>query len=145
MAYHGRFHPRNPQKYRGDVDNIIWRSTWECVYMNFLDKNDSVISWSSEEVVVPYRDPITGNMRRYFVDFWARMRTKDGSIQTYLIEIKPANQIAEPIKRKRITKKYITEVTTFAVNTAKWNAAREFCADRGWSFKILDENDLGLT
>ena len=41
-------------------------------------------------------------------------------------------------------KQYITEVTTWGVNQAKWKAATEYCLDRGWEFKILTEDDLNI-
>ena len=145
MAYSGKFIPRNPQKYRGDHKNIQWRSTWEYRYMKWLDETEVVVSWSSEEVVIPYRDPVDNRVRRYFVDFYAQMKNKDGVIKSYLIEIKPKSQTIEPKKQKRITKKYISEVYTYGVNQKKWEAATEFCQDRGWEFKILTEDDLGLS
>ena len=43
-----------------------------------------------------------------------------------------------------MTKTYINEVTTYAVNIAKWKAAEEFCLDNGLEFKVLTENDLGI-
>ena len=49
-----------------------------------------------------------------------------------------------PKKQRRRTKKYITEVTTYAVNDAKWKAANEYCKDRRWQFKILTEKELKI-
>jgi hypothetical protein len=43
-----------------------------------------------------------------------------------------------------VTKRYLTEVKTWGVNQAKWKAANEFCKDRGWKFKIVTEDDLGI-
>ena len=51
-------------------------------------------------------------------------------------------QTKEPNTQKRVTKKYISEVTTWAVNKAKWKAAEEFCLDQGWEFKIITEKEL---
>jgi len=142
MAYMGKFTPKNPQKYKGNHTNIVWRSTWECKYMSWLDKTDSVVSWSSEEIVIPYKDPLRGHTRRYFVDFYVQIRNKDNKIDTYLIEIKPKYQTIEPIKKTKITKKYINEVYTWGINSAKWKAAEEYASDRGWKFKILTEDEL---
>ena len=38
----------------------------------------------------------------------------------------------------------IRESTTYAVNQAKWKAAREWCADRRIEFKIITEDELGI-
>jgi hypothetical protein len=32
----------------------------------------------------------------------------------------------------------------YAKNQAKWSAAREFCKDNGWEFRILTEAELGI-
>ena len=69
---------------------------------------------------------------------------KDGKIKTLMLEVKPKHQTKEPVKKKRITKQYITEVATWGVNQSKWKAAKEFCLDRGWEFQIITEDHLGL-
>ena len=50
----------------------------------------------------------------------------------------------EPQVQRRVTKQYINEVVTYAVNQAKWKAASEYAKDRGWEFKIITEKELGL-
>jgi hypothetical protein len=32
----------------------------------------------------------------------------------------------------------------YGKNQAKWKAAREYCADRGWNFQIMTEKQLGI-
>jgi hypothetical protein len=144
MAYSGRFIPKNPKKYVGDANNIIYRSSWECKVMSWLDQNDSIISWASEECIVPYVSPVDGRKHRYFPDFIVKVKTKTGTFKTMMLEVKPKKQTIQPEPRKRVTKQYITEVTTYAVNQAKWKAATEFCLDRGWEFKLVTEDHLGL-
>lgn len=144
LAYQGFFKPKNPQKYRGDPTNIIYRSRWELKLMMYLDTHDEVVSWGSEEVVIPYRSPVDGRMHRYFVDFVVTKINKDGKKETALIEVKPAIQTKPPTKPQKVTKRYINEVFTWGVNEAKWKAATEFCKDRGWSFHIFTEQELGI-
>lgn len=143
MAYSGRFIPKNPQKYVGDHTNIIYRSTWECRVMEWLDRNTDIISWASEELAIPYISPVDGRKHRYFPDFLVKVKTKTGS-KTMMIEVKPARQAKPPEPRKRVTKQYINEVATWGVNQAKWKAAEEYCLDRGWQFSVLTEDHLGL-
>ena len=45
-------------------------------------------------------------------------------------------------KPKKVTKSYLYEAATYAVNQAKWKAAREFCLDNGVEFKIITEDEL---
>lgn len=137
MAYSGRFVPENPKKYRGDPTNIIYRSLWERRVMVHLDKNSTIIEWSSEEIVIPYLSPVDGRWHRYFPDFY--VRTKEGSM---ILEVKPANQSVAPEPKKKVTKRYLTEVMTYGVNQAKWKAAQEYCDDRKWKFKVLTENEI---
>ena len=144
MAYQGIFRPKNPKKYVGDSNNIVYRSSWECRVMNWFDQNDDIISWASEELIVPYKSPIDNRFHRYFPDFIVKVKTKNGTMKTLMIEVKPKKQTIPPEPRKRVTKQYVTEVTTYGVNQAKWKAAHEYCLDRGWEFKIMTEEHLGL-
>lgn len=107
-----------------------------------MDTNSNVIEYSSEEVIVPYLSPIDGKYHRYFVDFWAKIKNKDGQIIEYLIEVKPYKQTIEPEIKKRATKQYIKEVYDWGINSSKWKAAREYCKKRGLRFVILTEKDM---
>jgi hypothetical protein len=144
MAYSGQFKPKNPHKYAGDSSNIIYRSSWECKVMSWLDKNPDIISWASEELIIPYISPVDSRRHRYFPDFLVKVKTKEGRVKTLLLEVKPKKQTQPPEPRKRVTKQYINEVTTWGVNQAKWKAAEEFCMDRGWKFMLMTEDHLGL-
>jgi len=134
-----------PQKYAGDPTNIVMRSSWETRFANWCDKNPSVLKWNSEETIIPYRCPTDNKIHRYFVDFKIQIQTRDKVLKTYLIEVKPLKQTMPPIFPGRQTQRYLTESLTFMKNQAKWNAATEYCKDRGWEFKIITENELGLT
>jgi hypothetical protein len=144
MTYSGKFTPKNPQKYIGDYNNIVYRSSWEARVMDWLDRNDNIISWASEELIIPYISPSDNKFHRYFPDFLVKAKTRDGKFKTILIEVKPKRQTLPPEQKKRVTKQYINEVVTYGVNQAKWKAAQEFCLDRGWEFKVMTEEHLGL-
>lgn len=142
--YHqGIFRPQNPQKYKGDPTRIIYRSSWELKLMRMLDSHPGVSAWKSEEFFIPYRSPKDGKLHRYFVDFWARMKTKDGIID-YVIEVKPLAQTRPPVKKKRVTKSYLNEIATWEVNQAKWQYAQEYCDKRNMKFQIMTEKELGV-
>ena len=149
MAYKGRYTPENPKKYIGKVDNIIYRSLWERKFMVYCDKNDNVIEWGSEELAIPYISPVDNRHHRYYPDFWIKVRTREGKLQTILIEVKPKKQLTPPDPKSkyntpsgRVSTRFIKEVKTYAVNQAKWKAAKEFCDDRKWKFQILTEKEL---
>lgn len=124
---------------------IVYRSSWELKFMNYCDLNENVIQWQSEEIVVPYKSPLDNKYHRYFVDFYMKVKQVDGTIKEYLVEIKPKKQTQQPNPNpKRRTKHWLHEVTTWGKNQAKWEAAREFCADRNWEFLILTEDHLNV-
>lgn len=144
MAYKGKYNPRNPRKYKGDVGNIIWRSSWELKVMRWLDSQPNVLQWSSEDVVIPYISPIDNRPHRYFVDFWFLAKDRDGKLRKHLVEVKPDYQTRPPKIQSKVTPRYLQEVKTWGVNEAKWNAARAFCEDKGWEFHILTEKHLNI-
>ena len=126
----------------GDHNNIIYRSSWEARFMHKFDNEKWVIAWSSEEIIVPYVSPIDGRTHRYFPDFVIKVENQHGELKTWMIEVKPKKQTIPPEKKKRITKQYITEVTNWGVNQAKWQYAKDYCLDRGWEFVVFTEDQL---
>ena len=142
--YQGYFKPQNPKKYQGNPTNIIYRSSYELKLMLSLDTDDSVVQWGSEEVVIPYRSPIDNRIHNYFVDFIVTKINSKGVKETVLIEVKPKRETVPPEVKNKKTKKYLTEVARWGVNDAKWKAAREYCADRGWQFLIYTEKELNI-
>ena len=144
MSYKGKYQPSYPKKYKGDPTNIIYRSLWERKFMVYCDTNEKILEWGSEEIIVPYRSPVDNRYHRYFPDFYINVNYKNGNIKKMIIEIKPYKQCIEPKVQKRKTKGYIYEVVEYAKNQAKWKAAEEWCLDRGYEFKVLTENELGI-
>lgn len=144
MAYSGKFRPQNYKKYKGDPTNIIYRSLWEKKFMLWCDKNENVVEWGSEEIIIPYRSPVDNRFHRYFPDFYVKAKTRNGTLSKNIIEIKPYAQTQQPKRNKKVkvTRSYLTEVKTFAVNQAKWKAADEYCKDRRMNFLVLTENEL---
>ena len=144
MAYRGKYYPSFPRKYKGDPTNIIYRSLWERKFMVYCDKNTKILEWGSEEIALPYISPHDSRVHRYFPDFYIKVQENTGKIKRYLIEVKPLKQTVKPKKPKRQTKGYIREAFEYARNQAKWKAAREFCADRMWEFKVITEQELDI-
>ncbi len=141
MFHKRKYIPVFPEKYAGDPTNIIMRSSWETRFASWCDKNPSIIRWSSEETIIPYRCPTDNLIHRYFVDF--KITTIND--KTYLVEVKPKSQTQPPVYPGKRTQRYLTESLTFMKNQAKWNAAENYAKDRGWEFKIITEQELGLT
>tara|TARA_R100000152_G_C6759675_1_gene183637 strand:- start:154 stop:591 length:438 start_codon:yes stop_codon:yes gene_type:complete len=140
----GVFRPRNRQKHKGK-QLPVYRSGWELKFFRWCDLNENVVAWSSEQVVVPYMNPITNKVSRYFVDGLVSIKESNG-IKTYLIEIKPSKQTRPPTVRKGQRKTTtIYEQKMWVQNQAKWEAAEKWCKKKGnVEFKILTEKELGV-
>ena len=110
----------------------------------FFDHNPNVLTWGSESVVIPYPNPLTGRISRYFVDFVVTIKDKDGNIKRYLIEIKPQSQTIPPTQKNRNTKTLIRQQAEYIKNQAKWKAAQSFSEAKGYTFTILTEKHLGI-
>tara|TARA_Y100001973_G_C5181174_1_gene324994 strand:- start:1043 stop:1492 length:450 start_codon:yes stop_codon:yes gene_type:complete len=141
----GKYRPINPEKYKGDYGNILYRSSWELRFCEWCDMNKKVLCWQSEERRIRYYDPVAKRTRIYYPDFYIKYERHDGIIVEEIIEVKPKKQVKGPAKNpKRRTRTWLNEVYTFATNQAKWKAASEYCEDRGMNFRLITEKELKL-
>jgi hypothetical protein len=137
----GKFVPRNKQKYIGNPERIVYRSSWELKFMAYLDSNANITFWASEEVKIPY---VLNKVRHtYYPDFLIRTVKE----QSFLIEVKPKSETQMPKMPQDLTdvkrvNNYKTAMSTYIKNQAKWQAARQWCEIRGIEFVILTEVEL---
>ena len=139
----GLYKPKNPKKYKGDIKKICYRSSLELTFMKYCDSNNNVISWSSEEFFIPYLDPTSESIRRYFPDFLIEFKQKNG-IKKYLIEVKPFRQTKKPTRGKKKPQTYLKETLEYNKNISKWQYAQQWCKKHNVEFKIITEKDLGV-
>jgi len=103
-----------------------YRSGWEQKYMEHLDTNPDVQTWSYEKLTIEYvSNQKTKKIRRYYPDF--QVEYKDGT--KIIIEIKPSRKL----NQSSIVK--------------KTRAAKEWCSNHGVTYKIITEielKDMGL-
>ncbi len=134
-----KFIPRNPSKYKGDPNKIVSRSSWERIFMGYLDSSPDVILWASEEICIPYKSPKDGQIHRYFPDFLIKIKNKNGKESTLIVEIKPYIMSVKPVGKvnDRILAEYI-------INVSKWEAAIKFAKESNAEFKVITEYDLGI-
>ncbi len=140
----GRYIIQNKEKYVANLQECQYRSSWELKYMKYLDTHPNIIEWGSENVIIPYYSPAEKKTRRYFVDFYVKVRTIDGEHKKYIIEVKPAEQCKPPRKPKKQTQGYIKKLKSYVMNQAKWKAARKWAEKRGWEFVIITEKELEI-
>jgi hypothetical protein len=132
----GPYTVKNPEKYIGKRVPR-YRSSWELVFMQFLDSNDSITHWASESIVIPYRNPLTGKPSNYIPDFFVVYENKRGQRVAEVVEIKPKKQSL--IESKVAS---LRDRAAVAVNHAKWAAANSYCKTQGFTFRVLTENDI---
>lgn len=133
---HGRFIPKNPAKYIGNPNTIMWRSSWELRFMQWLDANNAVARWASEELSIPYVSPLDSRMHKYYPDFIIFYQDKFGQLQKEIVEIKPYKQ---SVQTKNMSDK---DKATLLVNEAKWVAAAEYAAKNGAKFRVITEKTI---
>lgn len=109
-----------------------------------FDHNPNILTWGSETVVIPYPNPLTGRISRYFTDFNITMRNKNGEFKKFLIEIKPHSQTIPPVQKNRNNKTLMRQQSEYIKNQAKWKAATEYSERHGCQFVILTEKHLNM-
>lgn len=140
----GRYIVQNRAKYKGNVNNVRFLSSWERTAFRMMDANPDVIYWNSEETVIPYVSPKDGRIHRYYMDLTIWTRKPEGGLQVTLVEIKPLAQTKPPRKSKTAKgqQRYLRECATFAINSAKWDATEKLCKSKGWIFEKWTEEQL---
>jgi hypothetical protein len=132
----GKYTLKNPSKYIGGR-TPTYRSSWEFAFMRMCDTNESITKWASEAIKIPYRNPLSGKFTIYVPDFFVVYTDRNGKQHVELIEVKPSNHtLKEKTGRSR------TNQLHFAVNQAKWTAARAYCKQKGMTFRIVTENEM---
>lgn len=95
-----------------------FRSSWEETMFQCLDLWDDVVAYEAEPFKIPYL--YEGAAHNYTPDIFVHF--VDGRKEVW--EIKPEGQ------------------TKLERNKAKWHAARDACANRGWEFEVITETEI---
>lgn len=121
----------SPKKYVGKRP-IIYRSSWEKLFMSWCENNPQVKQWGSEITAIPYWDA-KGGRHTYYVDFTVLLTTG----KTLLVEVKPSKYIPHSIFETQLN-------PVKAKNFAKWEAVKKYCASQpNTSFFIATEKFFG--
>jgi len=132
----GKFNLKNPEKYAGKRAPV-YRSSWEWAFMTMCDNHPGIISWASESVRIPYKNPMTNRNTFYVPDFLIVFQDKHGNKRAELIEVKPKKETSlQEAGRNKITQARAIS------NMAKWEAARIWCKQNNLVFRIVTEDDI---
>ena len=142
----GYYKLNNPEKYIGDPEKIIYRSSWEYRFCKYCDTTPEILKWSSEPVAIPYISPLDNKQHNYFVDFYMKIQKPEETIE-YIVEIKPSKSLKPPVMKEGLVtmnrlKEYNDAAKTWLVNRAKFKAAEEFARINGKHFIIVTEEFL---
>lgn len=158
----GTFIPKHPEKcgnFTGKTQNdkITFRSSWEQIMCNFCDREENVTYWASEPFTIPYFSQLDNKQHRYVIDFEMHTVCRDGSTVKWIVEVKPDAQaehldehgnLIYPKPPKHQTQKTLARwqerCNVVKRNSEKWQAARLWCTQHGYRFKVVTEKDIGI-
>lgn len=147
--YHqGYYKIQNHNKYIGNPNEIVYRSSWEYKFMIYCDLNPGILKWGSEVFKISYTDRL-GKGHAYIPDFYIETVNKDNPdfLNKFLIEVKPLQETMEPIIPKTISEKKMKsleyQVSAWQKNKYKWAHAIEWCNARDIKFYLVTEEQLG--
>lgn len=152
--YHSGFYKLlNEKKYITDPNKIVYRSSLELKFCNFVDKNSKVLKWGSEVVGVPYIGS-DGKPHTYYIDFYVEVANPNNpaGYDRILVEVKPSVEAERVIKNQPPQKPVKSTPTSlrnweyaileFYKNKRKWCAAKEYARIKGMIFVIVTEKTL---
>jgi hypothetical protein len=142
----GKYKVQNPEKYLGDLNNVVYRSSYERAFCVWCDESDDITKWESEPFAIPYISQVDNKQHHYFIDFYAKIKDATGQEVDYLIEVKPKSRLVRPIYPKPATSKKIKsfndQAKEYIRNLSKFAAAKKYAASIGYKFIIVTEDHL---
>lgn len=163
-TYQGYYKIQHPEKYIGNPNLVVYRSSWELSFCRWCDASPSVIRWSSEPIKVPYYDriskleeckklgldpnnPKNWIIKNYNVDFWIELNKGDNNLEKIFIEIKPADKLKKPIPplgncSLKEQKRFNIAAKEYLINEAKWAAMNAWAQKNNAKFYVFTEKTL---
>ncbi len=128
--------------------------------MVYLDLNENILLWSAEGIEIPYiskeydrsEQMVKAKKRRYYPDFYYKIKRSDGSIREVIAEVKPMKEVMDvelfnagsfDIPDKLNAKKLKGLEYRFKsaqMNSSKWESMEEFARLKGMAFIIITED-----
>jgi hypothetical protein len=115
---------------------IIYRSSYERKFIEYLESSNIVESWGSECIEIKYIDKFDNTQHTYFPDYVANI---NGVV--HIFEVKPYNQCIPPDNN---LPKDGYAWRTYIKNISKWEATKKFCNTNGLKFKIITEKTINM-
>jgi len=163
-TYQGYYKVQHPEKYIGNVNTIIYRSSWELAFLRWCDYSPSIIKFSSEPISIPYydriskleeckkyglnpNDPKNWVIKNYHTDFWVEIDKGNGEIQKMFIEIKPSNKLKKPIPPDKNAslkehRRFNIQAREYLINEAKFASMKAYAEKNNANFFVFTEKTL---
>lgn len=152
----GLFVPKNKEKLikANSQGGVYYRSGLEHKMMIYLDNNESIRSWSSEYIKIPYEKTEYVNETQmwettkhtYYPDFYYELVRSDGTVTKVVAEVKPSSETREPKIPQNPTAKQLKNfeyaLKMWNKNLSKWKYMIEWCERKGFEFIIITEERL---
>jgi len=161
-THQGYYRVSNREKYIGDPNLVIYRSSWEFAFMKWADSTPSILRWSSEPTKVQYYDrvskleecrklgldpnnPKNWIIKNYNIDFWVEVKKPDELIERWFIEVKPKHKLQKPQPPKdgaplKEQRRYVILAKEYIINEAKFASLNEWAKRNGAKFYIFTED-----
>ena len=163
-TYQGYYKVQHPEKYIGNVNTIIYRSSWELAFLRWCDYSPSIIKFSSEPISIPYydriskleeckkyglnpNDPKNWVIKNYHTDFWVEIDKGNREIQKMFIEIKPSNKLKKPIPPDKNAslkehRRFNIQAREYLINEAKFASMKAYAEKNNANFFVFTEKTL---
>ena len=160
----GYYKVQNVNKYIGDPNLVIYRSSWEYSFCRWCDYSPSIIRWGSEPMHIPYydrvskleeckkygldpNDPKNWVIKNYHTDFWIEIDKGNEKSERIFIDIKPAIKLKKPIPPNynaslKEQKKFVIDSKEYLINEAKFAAMSAYAEKNNMKFFIFTEETL---
>lgn len=158
----GYYRVKNRDKYIGDPNLIIYRSSWEFALCKWADASPSILRWSSEPLKIPYYDrvsklvecrklgldpnnPKNWVIKNYNTDFFIEIDKGNNIVEKWLIEVKPEHKLKKPIPPKQEAtlkeqRRFNMLAKEYIINEQKFLAISAYAKKTGMKFYIFTEN-----
>lgn len=143
----------NESKYISNPNQIIFRSSLERKFCDFVDKSPKVLKWGSEVVSIPYKS-YDNKMHTYHMDFYIEVENKQNpnGMDRILVEVKPHVESMniinntppkKPIKSTPTSlRNWEYSLKEFVKNKFKWQAAQEYARIKNMKFVVITEKTI---
>jgi len=158
----GYYRVKNRDKYIGDPNLVVYRSSWEFAFAKWCDASPSVLRWSSEPIKIPYYDrvsklneckkmgldpnnPKNWVVKNYNTDFWVEVDKGNNVYERWFIEVKPKTKLRKPVPPLRGAplkeqRKFNNQAKEYLINEAKFAALKSWADKHNSKFYIFTED-----